>query len=113
MRNEITIAGKILRLSPLATPSVASEIIDFNAQFVADLTRLRLGQDAMESMGHTMDRVREFMGRILLLSIKQLQPNYSGSEIAALSSAELCRAVRGILLLTDETSASASSPGVH
>jgi hypothetical protein len=113
MKAEVTIAGKVLRLSPLATPSVASEIIDLNAAFLADLTRLRLGQDAMEATGHTMDRIRVFMTKLLLLSIRELQPDYSGTEIAALSSADLCRTVRRILLLTDKKVEEPPSSAIH
>ena len=109
MKAEITIAGKVLRLSPLAAPSVVSEIVDMNAAFVADLTRLRLGQDALEAMGQTMDRIRAFMMKLLLLSIRELQPDYSGAEIATMSSAELCRTVRRILLLADKKTEESSS----
>jgi len=99
MKPEVTIAGKVLQLSPVATPSVMLEINELNAAFTADLVRLRAGQDAIEAMGHTMDRIRLFMTRILLLSIRELQPDYSGSEIATMSSLELCRTVRRVCLL--------------
>jgi|GEM_PF-6633331 len=99
MKAEITIDGKVFQLSPLTTPSISVEIMDLQAEFLANLTRLRLGQDALEAMGRTMDSIRAFLMRVLLLSIKELQPNYSGAEISTLSSEELCRTVRRILLL--------------
>jgi hypothetical protein len=113
MKAEITIAGNVLRLSPLATPSVVSEIIDLNAAFLADLTRLRLGQDAIEAMGQTMDNIRAFMTKLLLLSIRELQPDYSGDDLATLSSADLCRTVRRILLLTDKKAEDPCSSAIH
>jgi hypothetical protein len=113
MKAEINIAGQVLRLSSLSTPSVVSEIVDMNATFVANLTRLRLGQDALEAMGQSMDNIRTCMTKLLLLSIRELQPDYSGDEIATLSSAELCRTVRRILLLTDKKPEEPSSLAIH
>jgi hypothetical protein len=113
VKAEIEIAGNVLRLSPLSTPSVVSEIVEMNAAFVADLTRLRLGQDALEAMGQSMDNIRTCMTKLLLLSIRELQPDYSGAEIETLSSAELCRTVRRILLLTDKKPEEPSSLAIH